>query len=80
MFVINAMMALLSLYLYELLSYVVMPCCICTYRAYCVYVIGMLGMCGIRQPSCLPLVAYLMGKCLLVLPLSLGSLLLLRNS
>ena len=38
-----------------------------------VYVIEMLGMCGIRQPSCLSLVASLMGKCSLVLPLSHGS-------
>ena len=36
--------------------------------------IEMLGMCGIRQPSCLSLVASLTGKCLLVLPLSPGSL------
>ena len=36
--------------------------------------IEMLGMCGIRQPSCLSLVASLMGKCSLVLPLSHGSL------
>ena len=42
--------------------------------------IEMLGMCGIRQPSCLFLVASLMGKCLLVLPLSHGCLLLLRNT
>ena len=37
--------------------------------------IEMLGMCGIRQPSCLSLVASLMWKCSLVLPLSHGSLL-----
>src|SRR5215216_1233117 len=57
-----------------------MPCYICTYRAYCVYGFEMLGMCEIRRPSCLFLVASLMGKCLLVLPLSHGSLLLLRNT
>ena len=44
------------------------------------YVIEMLGMCGIWLSSCLSLVASLTGKCLLVLPLSLGSLLLLRNT
>ena len=35
--------------------------------------IEMLGMCGIRQPSYLSLVASLMGKCSLVTPLSHGS-------
>ena len=33
--------------------------------------IEMLGMCGIRQPSCLSLVASFMGKCSLVLPLAI---------
>src|SRR6266511_2503946 len=71
--------ALLGLYLYELLSYVVMPCCTSHTCMLCVCV-TCIAMCGIRQPSCLFLVASLMGKCLLVLPLSHGSLLLLRNT
>ena len=70
----NAMMALLSLYLYELLSYVVMPCCTAHTCMLCVCV-TCIAMCGIRQPSCLSLVTSLMGKCSLVLPLSHGSLL-----
>ena len=46
-----------------------------THIGHIVCMIEMLGMCGIRQPSCLSLVASLMGKCSLVLPLSHGSLL-----
>ena len=65
---------------FESESYVVMPCCIFTYRAYYVYVIEMLWYVWDPTPSCLFLVAYFMGKCLLVLPLSLGSLLLLRKT
>ena len=45
-----------------------MPCCIYTYRAYCVYVIEMLWFVWDSTPSCLFLVAFLMGKYLLVLP------------
>src|SRR3990170_8863907 len=45
-----------------------MPCCIYTYRAYCVYVIEMLWYVWDLTPSCLFLVAFLMGKCILVLP------------
>src|SRR3990170_2820576 len=59
--------SLLKKYL-ESSSYVVMPCCIYTYRAYCVYVIEMLWYVWDPTPSCLFLVAFLMGKCLLVLP------------
>ena len=64
--------ALLGLYLYELLSYVVMPCCTSHTCMLCVRVMC-IAMCGIRQPSCLSLVASLMGKGSLVPPLSLGS-------
>ena len=39
-----------------------------THIEHIVCMIEMLGMCGIRQPSCLSLVASLMGKCSLVLP------------
>ena len=79
LFVINAMMTLLSLYLYELLSYVVMPCC--TVHTCMLCICGTcIAMCGVRQPSCLFLVASLMGKCLLVLSLSHCSLLPLRNT
>ena len=69
---INAMMALLSLYLYELLSYAVMPCCTAHTCMLCVRV-TCIAMCGIRQASCLSLVVSLMGKCSLVLPPSHGS-------
>ena len=68
---INCYVALLGLYLFELSSYVVMPahtCMLCV-RVMCI------AMCGIRQPSCFSLVASLTGECLLVLPLSHGSLL-----
>ena len=58
--------ALLSLYLYEL-RYVVMPRCTVHTCVLCVRV-TCIAMCGIRQPSCLSLVASLMGKCSLVLP------------
>ena len=62
---IECYVALLGLYLYEL-CYVVMSCCTAHTYMLCVRVMC-IAMCGIRQSSCLSLVASRMGKCSLVL-------------
>ena len=78
LFVFNAMWFFWA-FIYMSLRYVVMPCCTTHTCMICVRV-TCIAMCGIWQPSCLFLVASLMGKCHLVLPLSHGSLLLLQNT